>query len=132
MVLLMNGVQWYVLFNMLGGIAKIPGDLNEVCNAMGLNRRQQWKNLELVKKVQELAAEKQCTPSQLALAWVLSRGSDVIPIPGTRRSKYLHENLAAQDVILTAADVSRLNAAAPKGATAGLRYPAPMMERLGK
>ena len=90
------------------------------------------KNLELVKKVRELAEEKQCAPSQLALAWVLSRGSDVIPIPGTRRSKYLHENLAAQDIILTADDVSRLNAVAPKGATAGLRYPAPMMERLGK
>ncbi len=90
------------------------------------------KNLELVKKVQELAKEKQCTPSQLALAWVLSRGTDVIPIPGTRRSKYLHENLASQDVILAPDDVTRLNAAAPKGATAGLRYPAPMMERLGK
>ncbi len=119
----------------LTGQIKKPEDL-----AVNDNRRNHprfqtenfQKNLELVKKVQELAAEKQCTPSQLALAWVLSRGSDVIPIPGTRRSKYLHENLAAQNVILTAADVSRLNAAAPKGATAGLRYPAPMMERLGK
>ena len=90
------------------------------------------KNLEIVKRVNDLAREKNCTPSQLALAWVLSRGSDVIPIPGTRRSKYLHENLGALNVTLTANDVSRINAAAPKGSTAGLRYPAPMMERLGK
>lgn len=90
------------------------------------------KNLVIVKRVNEIAREKNCTPSQLALAWVLSRGSDVIPIPGTRRSKYLHENLGALNVTLTANDVSRINAAAPKGSTAGLRYPAPMMERLGK
>jgi aryl-alcohol dehydrogenase-like predicted oxidoreductase len=90
------------------------------------------KNLELVKRVKELAQEKHCTPAQLALAWVLARGTDVIPIPGTRRSQYLLENLGALNVTLTATDVSRIHAAAPKGATAGLRYPAAMMERLGK
>ncbi len=90
------------------------------------------KNMELVNRVQDLAREKHCTPAQLALAWVLSRGTDVIPIPGTRRSKYLHENLGALNVTLTAGDVSRINAAAPKGAAAGLRYPAAMMDRLGK
>ncbi|MGC8625669.1 MAG: aldo/keto reductase [Phycisphaerae bacterium] len=90
------------------------------------------KNMELVKRVEDIAREKHCTPGQLALAWVLSRSNDVIPIPGTRRSKYLNENLAALNVALTANDVARLNAAAPKGATFGLRYPAAMMERLGK
>ncbi len=90
------------------------------------------KNLEIVNRVNDIAREKHCTPGQLALAWVLSRGSDIIPIPGTRRSKYLHENLGALNVELTAEDVSRISDAAPKGSTAGLRYPAPMMERLGK
>ncbi len=90
------------------------------------------KNLEIVNRVNDIAREKHCTPGQFALAWVLSRGSDIIPIPGTRRSKYLHENLGALNVELTAEDVSRISDAAPKGSTAGLRYPAPMMERLGK
>ncbi len=90
------------------------------------------KNLELVERVEEIAREKQCTPSQLALAWVLSRGTDIIPIPGTRRSKYLHENLGALGITLSANDVARIDAAAPQGATAGERYPAAMMGRVGK
>jgi aryl-alcohol dehydrogenase-like predicted oxidoreductase len=81
------------------------------------------RNLELVERVEELAAEKGCTPSQLALAWVLSRGDDVVPIPGTKRRSYLEENAGAVEVELTADDLESLEEAFPKGATAGERYP---------
>jgi aryl-alcohol dehydrogenase-like predicted oxidoreductase len=81
------------------------------------------KNLELVDKVRELADAKGVTPSQLALAWVLSVGDDVVAIPGTKRVRYLEENAAAADVTLSAADLAALDAAAPVGATAGDRYP---------
>jgi aryl-alcohol dehydrogenase-like predicted oxidoreductase len=81
-----------------------------------------YKNLELIKKVTEIANEKNCTPSQLALAWVLAQGEDIVAIPGTKRVKYLEENLTAADIILTDSDLQRLDAAAPKGATAGDRY----------
>jgi aryl-alcohol dehydrogenase-like predicted oxidoreductase len=81
------------------------------------------KNLELVAKVEELAAEKGCTPSQLALAWVLARGDDIVPIPGTKRVKYLEENIGALDVQLTEDDLRRLDEAFPMGVTAGDRYP---------
>ena len=80
-------------------------------------------NLELVDRVREIAAEKKITPSQLALAWVLAQGDDVVPIPGTKRVRYLEENVAAVDVLLTPEDLARIDAAAPKGATAGERYP---------
>jgi aryl-alcohol dehydrogenase-like predicted oxidoreductase len=80
------------------------------------------RNLELVARVEELAAEKGCTPSQLALAWVLSRGDDVVPIPGTKRRSYLEENAAAVEVELSAHEVDRLTEMFPKGATAGERY----------
>jgi len=81
------------------------------------------KNLDLVEKVEELASEKGITPSQLALAWVLAQGEDVVPIPGTKRVKYLEENVGAVDVELTEDDVRRIDEAFPKGATAGDRYP---------
>ena len=81
------------------------------------------KNLELVKKVEQLAAKKNCTPSQLALAWVLAQGEDIVPIPGTKRVKYLEENIAATELQLTADEIKLLDEAAPKGATAGDRYP---------
>ncbi|MDX6450375.1 MAG: hypothetical protein QOH16_424 [Gaiellaceae bacterium] len=81
------------------------------------------KNLDLVAKVEELASEKGITPSQLALAWVLAQGEDIVPIPGTKRVKYLEENAGAVDVVLTADDLRRLDEAFPKGATAGDRYP---------
>ena len=80
------------------------------------------RNLDLVERVQEIAAEKGCTPAQLALAWVLSRGDDVVPIPGTKRRSYLEENAAAVDVALTDADVARLEAAFPVGVAQGDRY----------
>jgi aryl-alcohol dehydrogenase-like predicted oxidoreductase len=80
-------------------------------------------NLALVAKVQELAAQHGCTPGQLALAWVLAQGEDVAPIPGTKRVKYLEENLGATEVTLTAEDLRALEDAVPRGAVQGQRYP---------
>jgi aryl-alcohol dehydrogenase-like predicted oxidoreductase len=81
------------------------------------------RNLELVAQVEEIAAEKGITSSQLAIAWVLAQGDDVVPIPGTKRVKYLEENVAAADVVLSPNDLQRLEDAFPKGSTAGDRYP---------
>jgi aryl-alcohol dehydrogenase-like predicted oxidoreductase len=80
------------------------------------------KNLELVDRVREIAEEKGVTPAQLALAWVLHQGDDVVPIPGTKRVPYLEENVAAVDVALTDDDLARIDAVAPHGTTAGDRY----------
>lgn len=90
------------------------------------------KNLELVERVAAIAREKGCTPGQLALAWVLAQGKDIVPIPGTKRRKYLEENAAAQAVALTAQDLARIDAVAPKGAAAGLRYPAAVMGSIAR
>jgi len=90
------------------------------------------KNLELVGHVEELAKRKGCTASQLALAWVLARGEDVVPIPGTKRRKYLEENLAAAEVELTAEDLERIEEIAPVGAAAGTRYPEAAMKSIGR
>jgi aryl-alcohol dehydrogenase-like predicted oxidoreductase len=81
------------------------------------------KNLELVGRIEEMAAEKGCTPAQLALAWVLAQGEDIVPIPGTKRRKYLEENVAALDVEITEEELKRIDEIAPKGAAAGMRYP---------
>jgi aryl-alcohol dehydrogenase-like predicted oxidoreductase len=80
------------------------------------------RNRALVERVQELAAEKGCTPAQLALAWVLSRGDDVVPIPGTKRRTYLEDNAGASEVELDAGDLARIEEAFPKHAAAGDRY----------
>ena len=80
------------------------------------------RNLDLVQRVNELAAEKGVTPAQLALAWVLHRGNDIVPIPGTKRVRYLEENVAAGTVRLTQGEIERIEAAFPKGATVGERY----------
>jgi len=85
------------------------------------------KNLDLVKRIERIAAEKRCTPSQLALAWVLAQGNDIVPIPGTKRRKYLEENVAALEVRLTADDLRRIDEVAPKGVAAGPRYPEALM-----
>jgi aryl-alcohol dehydrogenase-like predicted oxidoreductase len=90
------------------------------------------KNLDLVRHVEELASRKGCTASQLALAWVLARGKDVVPIPGTKRRKYLEENVAALDVELTDDDMARIEEIAPKGAAAGTRYPEAAMHLIGR
>jgi aryl-alcohol dehydrogenase-like predicted oxidoreductase len=81
------------------------------------------RNLDLVRQVEELATGKGCTPSQLALAWVLAAGDDVVPIPGTKRRTYLEDNAAAVTVQLSAEDVAQLEALSPPGAWAGDRYP---------
>jgi len=81
------------------------------------------KNLQLVARVESIAKEKRCTPSQLALAWLLVQGKDIIPIPGTKRRTYLEENAGAINVELTAEDLRRIEEVAPKGAVSGMRYP---------
>lgn len=88
------------------------------------------KNLRLVQAVETLAKEKQCTPAQLALAWVMAEGEDIVPIPGTKRVQYLEENAGAVGVELSGSDLERLNAAAPRGAAAGDRYPEEGMQRV--
>jgi len=80
------------------------------------------KNLQLVERVKEIAAEKGVTPGQLALAWLLAQGNDIVPIPGTKRQKYLEENVAAVDITLTSAELQRIAEVAPKGVAAGDRY----------
>ena len=81
------------------------------------------RNLALVKRVEEIAREKKCTPAQLALAWVLAQGDDIVPIPGTKRRKYLQENVQALDVVLTTKDLAGIDEVAPHEAVAGARYP---------
>jgi aryl-alcohol dehydrogenase-like predicted oxidoreductase len=81
------------------------------------------RNLEVVERVNRIAAEKSVTPSQLALAWVYARGEDIVAIPGTKRRKYLEENAAADKIQLTASDLARIEEVAPKGFAAGDRYP---------
>ncbi len=81
------------------------------------------RNLDLVARVEEIAREKGCTPSQLALAWLLAQGEDVVPIPGTKHRKYLEENAGAVAIRLSEGDRRRIDEAAPRGATAGTRYP---------
>jgi aryl-alcohol dehydrogenase-like predicted oxidoreductase len=85
------------------------------------------RNLQLVEKVTALASAKGCTPAQLALAWVLAQGNDVVPIPGTKRRRYLDENLGALQVVLSAQERAAIEAIAPRDVAAGLRYPAQMM-----
>jgi len=86
------------------------------------------KNLDLVARIETIAKEKKCTPGQLALAWLLAQGEDIIPIPGTKRRKYLEENAAALNVKLASQDLRRIDEVAPHGVAAGLRYPEHMMK----
>ncbi|MEH7547233.1 aldo/keto reductase [Neobacillus vireti] len=81
------------------------------------------RNLDLVNKIKEIANEKNCKPSQLALAWLLAQGEDIVPIPGTKRIHYLDENIGAISIDLTESDLARINEVAPRGAAAGERYP---------
>ena len=81
------------------------------------------KNLDLVRRIGEIASRKRCTPSQLALAWVLAQGEDIVPIPGTKRRSYLEENAAAAEIALTAEDLRLVDDVAPRGVAAGERYP---------
>ena len=90
------------------------------------------KNLDLVKEVEKLAKEKGCTTAQLALAWVLAQGEDIVPIPGTKHVKYLDQNIGALDVELSEEDLKRLDAILPPGAAAGERYHARGMETVNR
>jgi aryl-alcohol dehydrogenase-like predicted oxidoreductase len=90
------------------------------------------KNLELVAKIEELAQRKGCMPSQLALAWVLAQGPDIVPIPGTKQIKYVDENLGAANIALTAADLREIDAVLPVGAAAGDRYHAQAMAAVNR
>jgi len=91
-----------------------------------------YKNLELVNKVKALAQDKGCTPSQLALAWVLAQGETIVPIPGTKRRTYLEENIGALDIQLSEAELADIDAIFPPDAAAGLRYPENMMQSVNK
>jgi len=119
----------------LTGKIRKPGDLQQddfrltTPRFQGENFRH---NLELVERVGEIAREKRCTPAQLALAWVLAQGDDIVPIPGTKRRKYLQENIGALDVNFTSADLARIDEVAPKHAFAGSRYSKAMMELLSR
>jgi aryl-alcohol dehydrogenase-like predicted oxidoreductase len=90
------------------------------------------RNIQLVHEVEAMAKEKGCTAAQLALAWVLAQGEDIVPIPGTKHRKYLDENIGALDVKLTAADLQRLDDILPPGAAAGPRYPERAMASLNR
>jgi aryl-alcohol dehydrogenase-like predicted oxidoreductase len=88
------------------------------------------KNMELVRRIEEIAKEKGAKPSQLALAWVLAQGEYIVPIPGTKHRKYLEENVAVVDIQLTPEDLRRIDEVAPRGVAAGPRYPEAMMSRV--
>ncbi len=90
------------------------------------------RNLDLVRRVEAMAAEKRVKPSQLALAWLLARGEDIVPIPGTKRRAYLEENAASVGIRLTPEDLVRIDEVAPKGVAAGERYPAEAMRALNR
>jgi aryl-alcohol dehydrogenase-like predicted oxidoreductase len=90
------------------------------------------KNLELVKKVKEIAKEKDCTPAQLALAWLLAQGEDIVPIPGTKKRTRLEENLGALEIKLSNEELKSIEKIAPIGIAAGTRYPEAMMNTLNR
>jgi len=90
------------------------------------------KNLDLVKKIEELANAQGCTPSQLALAWVLAQGDDILPIPGTKRTKYLDDNLGAAPVQLSVDCLAQIDAMLPPGVASGDRYPAQAMKEIDR
>ena len=88
------------------------------------------RNVKIVKRLEEIAVEKKCTPAQLVLAWLLAQGKDIVTIPGTKRKQRVDENLAALEVRLSTEDIKRISEAAPVGAGSGTRYPADAMKRV--
>jgi aryl-alcohol dehydrogenase-like predicted oxidoreductase len=110
--------------------ADIPGDFRRhLPRFQGENFD---KNKKLVDKISEIAKEKNATPAQIAIAWLLAQGEDIIPIPGTKRIDRLEENIKAIDIKLSKEDLQKINDAAPVGAAAGTRYPAPLMSTVNK
>jgi aryl-alcohol dehydrogenase-like predicted oxidoreductase len=119
----------------LTGEIKKAGDLAETDRRRMFPRFQGEnleKNLALVNRVEEIAKEKQCTPAQLALAWVLAQGDDIVPIPGTKRRKYLEQNAAALEVNLREEDLKRIEEIAPRGVASGMRYPEEAMRGVNR
>jgi aryl-alcohol dehydrogenase-like predicted oxidoreductase len=117
----------------LSGELKKPEDIKD--NRAHMPRFQGdnfYRNLELVEKIKTLAVQKKCSPSQLAIAWVLAQGEDIITIPGTKRIKYLEENFASEKVKLTQEDLQSINAIMPFGIASGTRYPEKFMGILNK
>lgn len=117
----------------LSGEFKNPEDIKD--SRMNMPRYQGenfYKNLELVEKIKALATDKGCTPSQLAIAWVLAQGDSVITIPGTKRIKYLEENIASENVILTSEDLQTIEAIMPTGIASGTRYPERFLNALNR
>lgn len=118
---------------LLSGEIKTPEDLKD--NRVNMPRFQGgnfYKNIELVEKIKMLADEKGCTPSQLAIAWVLAQGDDIITIPGSKRIKHLEENIAAENVQLTKEDLQSIEDIMPAGIVSGTRYPETFMNALGR
>jgi aryl-alcohol dehydrogenase-like predicted oxidoreductase len=125
----------FVAYSPLGR-GLLTGQLRPSTDLPAGDQRRNWprfqgenfqKNIDLVRKVEEIARQKNCTASQLALAWVLAQGNDVVPIPGTKRRKYLEENAGALNVQLTAEDLRQIEQVFPHGVAAGARYPEQMM-----
>lgn len=117
----------------LSGAFKKPEDITD--NRKYMPRFQGdnfYKNLALVERVKALAEEKGCTPSQLAIAWVLAQGDDIVAIPGTKRIKYLEENIASENVQLTKEELESIEAIMPAGIVSGTRYPEVFMSALNK
>ena len=117
----------------LSGEFKTPEDVQD--NRKGMPRFQGenfYKNLELVEKIKTLAAGKGCTPAQLAIAWVLAQGNDIITIPGSKRIRHLEENIASEKVHLTTEDLQSIGEIMPAGVVAGTRYPEKFMSALGR
>jgi aryl-alcohol dehydrogenase-like predicted oxidoreductase len=119
------------------GRSLLTGQVHKVADIPADDRRRRHprfeeknleRNVEFVKKVEQFARDKRCTPGQLVLAWLLAQGRDIVPIPGTKRRDRLEENLGATRVELSAYDVERLSATVPVGAASGLRYPEPQMK----
>jgi aryl-alcohol dehydrogenase-like predicted oxidoreductase len=118
-----------------GGRVTHTGDLDERDVRRNHPRFQEehlQKNLALLKRVAEVAAEHKCTPAQLALAWVLGQGTDIVPIPGTKRRKYLEENIEAIDVLLSKEEIARIGELIPAGAASGTRYPLQALSAVNK
>jgi aryl-alcohol dehydrogenase-like predicted oxidoreductase len=119
----------------LGGKIKDAGDLEQGDWRLNMPRFQGEnlrRNLEIARRVESLAKKKKCTPAQLALAWLLSQGEDIVPIPGTKRRKYLEENIRAIEVELSPAERKEIDEKLPLGMTAGDRYPAEAMKAVNR
>lgn len=130
----------YVAYSPLGrgfftGRIRVPGDLDEGDRRHHFPRFQgenMAENLLLLRRVEEMAAGKGCTPAQFALGWVLARGEDIVPIPGTKQRDRLEENLGALEVAFTKEELAEVDALFPKGAAAGLRYPEEAMRMVDR